>query len=134
MRLGSPGRPTRRPRSLEDALLPLINVVFLLMVFFLFAGRLGGPMPGDGDTRSQAEPQALDAAPLQLELRAGGRLALGGMEFPDGELAVRALAWRGQAVDLRASGDAPADRVLRLLGALRQAGIGEVRLLTVRER
>ena len=134
MKLGSPERSKRRPRSLDDALLPLINIVFLLMVFFLLAGRLGGPMPGDADTRSQAEPQALEAAPLQLELRVGGRLVLGGLEFADGELAVRALAWRGQAVDLRASGDAPADRVLRLLGALRQAGVGEVRLLTVRER
>lgn len=136
MKLGHPerGARARRTRGLDDALLPLINVVFLLMVFFLMAGRLGGPMPGDADPRSQAEPQALDAAPLQLELRAGGRVALGGLEFPDGELGVRSLAWRGQAVDLRASGDAPADRVLRLLGALRQAGVGEVRLLTVRER
>lgn len=134
MKLRHPGRPSRRPRGLDDALLPLINVVFLLMVFFLLAGRLGGPMAGAEDPRSQSQPQALDAAPLQLELRVGGRLVAGGEEFGDAELALRALAWRGQAVDLRAAGDAPADRVLRLLGALRQAGVGDVRLLTVRER
>ena len=50
MKLGRPRAP--RSRSLDDALLPLVNVVFLLMVFFLAAGRLGGPKPIDSAPQS----------------------------------------------------------------------------------
>ena len=32
--------PPKRPRSTEDNILPLINVVFLLLIFFMLAGVL----------------------------------------------------------------------------------------------
>ena len=132
MKLSSARR--RRFRSLDDALLPLINIVFLLMVFFLFVGRVGGLPADEQGPRSRADRQATEAAPRRLELRADGRLLADGRETTEAELAVLALAWRGAAVDVRAPAEAAADRVMRLLGLLRQAGVGEVRLLTVRAR
>jgi len=124
----------RRPRSLDDALLPLVNIVFLLMIFFLFVGRLGGVTPDKPAPGSRADIHATPAAPRVLELRADGRLRVDGREIAEADLAAQALAWRGQAIDVQAPADAAADRVLRLLSVLRQSGVGEVRLLTVRAR
>lgn len=134
MRLSSQAPVRRRPRSLDDALLPLINVVFLLMVFFLFVGRLGGLQAEEQGPESRAALRSTAAAPRVLELRPDGSLLADGRALTEAELAVTALAWRGLAVDVRAPAGAAADRVLRLLGVLRQAGVGEVRLLTVRAR
>ena len=125
----------RRPRSLDDALLPLINIVFLLMVFFLFVGRLGGERGTARAPVSQSrEAEAVTASPQQLELLPDGRLQIGSERFGEAELAGRIDDWQGRSVDLRSSADAPAERVLRVLGVLRAGGVGEVRLLTVRAR
>lgn len=125
----------RRPRSLDDALLPLINIVFLLMVFFLFVGRLDGRR---GDERAPVSQhpvsQPAAASPRQLELRPDGLLQIGATRFAEAELADRVSGWRGGAVDLRSDADVPAERALRVMGVLRAAGINEVRLLTVRPR
>lgn len=129
MKLGRPRAP--RSRSLDDALLPLVNVVFLLMVFFLAAGRFGGPKPVDSTPQS-SRTESSAAAPRVLELRADGRLVLAGEVFADSELAGRSLAWRGAPLDVQASGDVPAARVLRVLAILRGAGLDQVRLLTVK--
>jgi len=130
MKLAKPRRP--RSRSLDDALLPLVNVVFLLMVFFLSAGRFGAATPVTGTPQSQ-RAESGTAAPRVLELRSGGLLAMQGELFGDAELAGRCLNWLGSPLDVRAAGDVPAERVLRLLAILRGAGLRDVRLLTVKE-
>ena len=130
MKLGKPKRP--RSRSLDDALLPLVNVVFLLMVFFLSAGHFGAPRPATRTPESQRPEARTAAAPRVLELRGEAELAVGGLVFGDAELPGRAIAWQGTALDVRASGDVQADRVLRLLAILRAAGVRDVRLLTVK--
>lgn len=46
----------------EDALLPLINLVFLLLMFFIVAGQLADaplpPLPGAGQTEDRKAPEA----------------------------------------------------------------------------
>lgn len=123
-------RRARRVRALDDALLPLVNIVFLLMIFFLMAGRLGGPRL-DAATKSSQAQQAT-AAQHVLQLLPEGGCLLGDLRFPDSELATQAAGWRGEAVDLRVRGDVAAERVLRALAVLRKSGTGELRLLTQR--
>lgn len=130
MKLTPVARP--RSRSLDDALLPLVNIVFLLMVFFLAGGRIGAPRPQAGAPQSARIEAGTAAAPRILELRADGRLAVRGDVFGDAALPGRALGWRDTAVDVRAPGDVPAERVLRVLSILRSAGVRDVRLLTVK--
>lgn len=129
MRLGQVSRP--RNRTLDDALLPLVNVVFLLMVFFLSASRLGAPRPA-ADAPQSATAERRAAAGQVLELRGSAELALQGEVFADAELAARAPAWQGRPLDVRAGGTVPAERVLRVLAVLRAAGVNDVRLLTLR--
>lgn len=130
MKLARPARP--RSRSLDDALLPLVNVVFLLMVFFLSSSRFGAPKPTAATPETQRAETRTAAAPRVLELRGAAQLALGDLVFADAELSGRAIAWQGEPLDLRAPGDVPAERVLRLLAILRAAGVRDVRLLTVK--
>jgi biopolymer transport protein ExbD len=130
MKLSHRARP--RTRTIDDALLPLVNVVFLLMVFFLSMGHFGGPKPIDNAPKSERIEQRAAAAPRLLELRGTAQLVMQGQTVVDAELSSRAQAWQGAPLDVRARGDVPADRVLRLLAVLRAAGVRDVRLLTVK--
>ncbi len=124
-------RTPQRPRSLDDALLPLVNVVFLLMIFFLSAGRLSGPRP-DAVAPQSSRDEARTAAARVLELRSDGQLSVDGDVFADADLPLRAAAWQGTPLDVKAAGQVQADRVLRLMAVLRAAGVRELRLLTIK--
>lgn len=128
MKLSSATRP--RHRGLDDALLPLVNVVFLLMVFFLAAGRFSQRPAADAPQSANTESRA--TAARVLELRGSAQLALEDVLFADAELPSRALALRGAALDVRAGGEVPAERVLHVLAVLRAGGVQDVRLLTLR--
>ena len=130
MKLGT--RQRLRYRGLDDALLPLVNVVFLLMVFVLAAGRPGSLRPTSTTPQSRQAEESRIASRV-LELRGQAQLAVQGEVFADAELPGRSLAWKGSALDVRAAGDVPAERVLRVLAVLRAAGITDVRLLTLRQ-
>lgn len=130
MKLGR--TPRFRPRGLDDALLPLVNVVFLLMVFFLASGQLSRTRPTASTPQSQ-QSEASRVSERVLELRGSAQLAVRDEVFADAELPGRALAWRGSTMDVRAAGEVPADRVLRVLAVLRAAGVTDVRLLTLRQ-
>ncbi|WP_336367666.1 biopolymer transporter ExbD [Marinobacter sp. C2H3] len=62
--LPAPERGTSLQDRLEEALLPLINLVFLLLMFFLMAGHLSDePLPG-----LPAGPNGGDRAPVRADL------------------------------------------------------------------
>ena len=51
-------RPTRKPDS-EERVLPLINVVFLLLIFFMLAGRLS-----EAELFEVTPPESAGAVPV----------------------------------------------------------------------
>lgn len=131
--------PRRRPRG--ETILPMINVVFLLLIFFLISSRLTPPEPfavtppvsaaeGDGD------------AGFVLFLAADGQL---GFRDVRGEPAVMAAlraaveahcAAHGCAppeerppLRLRADAQLPATRLARLMPVLGGLGFGRVDLV-----
>ncbi|MEC7815542.1 MAG: biopolymer transporter ExbD [Pseudomonadota bacterium] len=66
----------------EDALLPLINLVFLLLMFFIVAGQLANePLP---ELPGTAEVQEARAPEADLMVKADGRWQVNG-ETLDGE-------------------------------------------------
>lgn len=130
MKLGTP-RPAAR--SVDDSMLPLINLVFLLMVFVLLLGAVAVP-----EVLPVQPPQATALRPGQaghrgLLIAADGRLALDGEVFGAPALPARAAAWArrhpGQRLQVKADARFDAGALLRLLHVLREAGIEDLRLL-----
>lgn len=126
-----PADEKRRP--MLEPMLPLINVVFLLLVFFMVAGQLAQQPPVELDTpESDAHQQQMRETP-RLSLNAGGEL------FLDGEpLSTGTLSRRGGdllAVDkprLHADAAASSEQLRPVLKALRAAGFEAVQLITLR--
>ncbi|MCZ6465576.1 MAG: biopolymer transporter ExbD [Proteobacteria bacterium] len=132
--------PSRRRRGVRENVVPLINVVFLLLIFFLLAGTLREPVPFDveppmagGASGGRLEP----GAERVLHLARDGRLALAGKEVALAELPAAlalspTLADRAEEIPLRLRADArvPARTLIPLLEALRDAGVREVELVT----
>jgi biopolymer transport protein ExbD len=128
----------RRPRRSADSdgrILPLINVVFLLLTFFMVAGRLAPPDPfALVPPRSEAEGRP--ARGVVVVLAADGRLAVNGTSVEPPALTEVVRAARAanpeSVVSLRVDGAASGGRLVAVLAALRAAGVEDARLATLR--
>lgn len=126
----------RSRRASEENVLPLINIVFLLLIFFMIAGALSvsAPFPLDPPaTRAAAET---DPPRDGIAIAADGRLAFGGQRLELTALAERARSWRndaapGDVLAVRADAGASTDRLLGVIDVLREADIETIRLLTI---
>jgi biopolymer transport protein ExbD len=127
-----------KPQEDTDArILPLINIVFLLLIFFMVAGRLSSSDPFE-----VAPPEAANAGEARLD---GAEILLG----PTGDLAID-----GQAMDratlldrlagrlqdmpdlplrLRADQGGEARALVALMQEMRNLGAQEVTLITLPE-
>lgn len=131
-------RRPRRPEEMEGTL-PLINVVFLLLVFFMVAGALERLDAFRVDAPTAAAEGTARPERNVVLIGADGRLAYGDRIVPAPEdlsaavAQTRALAGP-EALDapLTVKADAAADAafVVGVLEALRSAGVRRVSLLT----
>ncbi|ANK82599.1 MAG: biopolymer transporter ExbD [Rhizobiales bacterium NRL2] len=120
----------RRPRNDDDRIMPLINLVFLLLIFFMLAGRLTAADPFEiapPESASGADPVAEE---MLILVAADGRLALDGAMVSEAELAER-LGREPRRVRLKADAEAEAVRVVQVMEVLRDAGVENLHLLTV---
>lgn len=124
--------PPKHNRSMDDNILPLINVVFLLLIFFVLAGTIaqtapfGITLPASHNVQDRAIP-----ADKVLSIGTDGQLAFAGQTIEPDALAQTLADWpTGQPLQVRADSALKAQRLSALLVRLRGAGIAEVRLLT----
>ena len=130
--------PRTSPRGVDVSVVPMINIVFLLLLYFLVAGRLvesSGPtieLPIGGG--------ALDAttATEVLHIDRAGRI-LAADRFLDEATLARYLTEQGQTgglrhVVVRADARASAAALHTVMNACRAAGIGTFELATVAVR
>ena len=78
------------PRSEQElSLIPLINIVFLLLIFFMVVGTITAPdaFPVDPPVSQQSRLEEADA--LQLLIDAEGRIALDGEVLEPGQIEER---------------------------------------------
>lgn len=117
--------PPRRPR---DSTIPLINVVFLMLIFFLITGTIAPPLDPDlalVDTSGLEGSEPPDA----LVLRADGTLSFRGN--PTDPAAY--MAGHGpEPVRIVPDRAAAARRLVEVTGALRRLGAPSVILVTER--
>ncbi len=122
----------RRPKDDDQPILPLINVVFLLLIFFMIVGHLAAADPFHIEpptSVSETEPGGQDHLIL---VGADGRVAFDGTVMDDAALAA-ALGGDGEQGQfrLKADGGADAVRLVEIMELMRGAGIEKVHLLTV---
>lgn len=119
-----------RARNDDERILPLINIIFLLLIFFMLAGQLqavGGLEIDPAVSTIEAETGDRDR---MVELARDGRIALDGEPVDRQALAER-LAQGVDAIWLKADRQVAATEVVRLMELFRDAGISELHLMTV---
>jgi biopolymer transport protein ExbD len=114
----------QRRRERRESIVPMINVVFLLLIFLLLTAEMD-PAPPLEVTPPEAGAEAERSGEWVLHLAADGTLALGERR---GEAALAAVPI-GAVVQLRADASLPAAELAALLPKLGHTA--EVRLVTV---
>ena len=130
-------RPRRVGQAVAVELTPLIDVVFLLLIFFMASttflrqAELAIELPQAGAGSVSA------TAAVDVRVDAAGRYAVDGIVLADGELDTlrQALTEQsGAAGELVVAADArtPHEAVVRVLDAASQSGLTNVRIATLR--
>ena len=118
-----------------DPILPMINVVFLLLIFFMLAGSLTRIDALDVEPpTSQSELLDVDQDSVVL-VSADGRLAMGDSELDDLDMQLKVLdfldKYPGSVIRLKADGRVEAGRVIEVMELLSNVGVSEVVMLTL---
>lgn len=127
----------KRTNDTEERILPLINVVFLLLIFFMVAGSLSLSEPFDIQPlqSENGDHTVVRQDVLRILLSADGQLALDG-EKVDKETLLNRIrehlaATPKPGIQLKADGETAGNHVVSLMEDLRRVGVEEVRLLAV---
>jgi len=117
----------------DDRILPLINVVFLLLIFFMIVGSVSQVDPFDIEPPASDARETVGDDAVVVHVDAGGRLSVDGHVLDLAQLAsgLSARLGRGGMVHIKADQGVEAIRVVAVLETLRGAGVQQVRLLTV---
>ena len=125
----------RRRRAPAEALVPMINVVFLLLIFFLMSATIAPPDPFDVTLPGAAAQDRADASgPVVLHVSAYAEMGYGDLR---GASAFTALISAGEngpnTVVLRADEGLDGAVFAGILARLAAAGVGDIDL-TVNQR
>ena len=135
MSLQHVGLQGRSGKNDDERVLPLINMVFLLLIFFMLAGKLTAEQvkiePPLSASQDPSSPQA-----VTLSMDAQGRLFLNAEMVPQDNLQLALARYpdvgtMDSPLVLRASAAAEATRVVAVMSRLRDAGIDQLQLLTI---
>lgn len=121
----------------HDRLIPMINVVFLLLTFFLIAGTL---RVSDGlkiELPEIAAERVVKRRSPVLSVEASGALYFNGrqMEVSRAIVTIKEALGKapGEALHVKADRNTPASIILPLLQKLRDSGIEAIRLIAVKK-
>ena len=121
-----------RRKSEREPTTALINIVFLMLIFFLVAGTLAVPLDGDLTLVRTAELERT-APGDALVVHADGRMSFRGQDIgaPSDYLA-RLDAENRERVRIVPDAELPAIELVAIGRALRRAGAGSVVIVTER--
>ncbi len=124
-----------RPKNDDERILPLINVVFLLLIFFMLAGKLSSSDPFTIAPPRSASEAFVDAHDLVIALGAQGQLAFDGALLDEASLK-QAVADRikdetSLRIWLKADSQSDATQLITVMELLEAAGVDRLKLLTV---
>ena len=121
-------------KNSEEHILPLINVVFLLLIFFMIAGRLTTSDPFKIALSKSLSSTQIDQEAGIIHLGIEGRVAFQNKEISKDELSTLVHAHLKDNPDvvlrLKVDGTHNAGDVLSLMTGLRKAGVEKISLIT----
>ncbi len=125
----------KRPADLIN-ITPLIDVVFILLVFFMLAGAIERPPPVQAAPPVSASEESTTIEDLEIIISEDGVVAFDSVIMPtDEDLERTARIWfatrPNTAIQLKADAQADAARVIEVMEVLRAAGARSLALLTV---
>ena len=122
-------------RDDDTRLIPLINIVFLLLIFVVLAGSVSQPGAFDVTPPESSSLLEADIQPLVVVVSAQGRLAVGKdeLEMPalTQLLSERLSVNPHLPIQLKADGDLAAETLLDVMDAIQSSGANKLTLLTV---
>lgn len=126
---------SQRRRELVN-ITPLIDVVFILLVFFMLAGAIERPEELEVSPPVSESELASNVEDVVILISEDGSVAFQGTVMPnDAELVRTATVWFAvrpdSSIQLKADADADAARVIQVMELLREAGAQYLVLLTV---
>ncbi|SEK38625.1 biopolymer transport protein ExbD [Roseovarius nanhaiticus] len=125
----------RRIRSRSEPTIALINIVFLMLIFFMISGTLARPLDPALDLVRTADLEGR-APPDALVIHADGRLSHRDQDIASAEAYISALPpdRRGPDTTIRIvpDRDLPADIMVDVARALSAAGAARVMIVTER--
>ena len=125
----------RRARSSDSGVIPLINIVLLLLIFFLIAGQMADRQDRQGfQPPTSVSNKPLHHQPITLSLNIHRQLALNGEELSFealGPALQAALADNTRQVALKIDRDVTASTLDKLLDVMRDHNIATVTLYSV---
>lgn len=118
----------------QEPMLPLINIVFLLLIFFMIAGSLQKLGPFDVDPPASADASDRDDDTVVLWVDKAGQL---GVDDKEGSLSdLSGLLPKGFAkhpIEIRADRDTDGQMIVALLKRLQELHVDKVQLMTAVE-
>ncbi|APZ51704.1 ExbD/TolR family protein [Salipiger abyssi] len=123
----------RRPKTEREPTIALINIVFLMLIFFLVAGTLAQPLDPELKLVSTADLEGSPPPPDALVVHPDGALSLRGEVQDSPETYLAALDPEARAlVRLVPDRDLPAADLVEVARALRAGGAEKVMIVSER--
>ena len=128
--------PLRENPRRDGNVLPLINIVFLMLIFFLLAGTIAPKTDFDLTPATSRNSPAATAPANAVYVSQEGFISVAGTEIVEDEvsdaLASLAAHLDGRPLEIVADHEADATLVLTIAETAKVAGIGRVKLITLR--
>ncbi len=125
----------RKQEEEPDTILPLINVVFLLLIFFIMTGALHAVDYFNVNPPSSSSQIQGSLDDTVILVGSDGRIAIDNKEVDEVDLQLSILdklaANAGAVVRIKADGRADAARVVEIMELIEAVGVGRVMLLTL---
>jgi biopolymer transport protein ExbD len=119
--------PTRRRAT--ESIVPMINVVFLLLIFFLMSASIAPPEPFEVSVPSAEATQLEKADPDTFYVSAKGDYGYAGAR-DQAALAALSRHPTGTILTLRVDANLPASELAQLLPKIAAAGVTSTQLVT----
>lgn len=127
--------PAPEPRQDSENVLPLINVVFLMLIFFMLTAAIEPPEPFEVDPPQSLDHPRTGAANDVVVLDTLDRIAFANREVTRSELLSMVASGSMSAVTgqvkLKVDANVEALKLISLIEDLERAGMKQIKLLTV---